>query len=140
MATALGPAPYLRRAFSVDKPVTSARLYVTALGLYQARLNGRRVGDAFLTPGWTDYTQRVLYQAYDVTALLRVGDNVLGAIIADGWYSGFAASTSAGRAYYGTAPELLAQLVITFAGGDEQWVVTDEHWQARAATIRRPTC
>ena len=137
VATALGPAPYLRRAFSVDKPVTSARLYVTALGLYQARLNGRRVGDAFLTPGWTDYTQRVLYQAYDVTALLRVGDNVLGAIIADGWYSGFAGfDAKRAGAHYGTAPELLAQLVITFAGGDEQWVVTDEHWQARAATIR----
>ena len=67
----------------------SARLYVTALGLYEARLNGHRVGDAFLAPGWTDYGQRVLYQAYDVTSLLATGENVLGAIIADGWYAGF---------------------------------------------------
>jgi alpha-L-rhamnosidase len=137
VATALGPAPYLRRAFTVDKPVASARLYVTALGLYQARLNGCRVVDAFLTPGWTDYTQRVPYQTYDVTALLRVGENVLGAIIADGWYAGFVGfNAKRAGAHYGTAPELLAQLVITFADGDEQWVVTDEHWQASVAAIR----
>ena len=73
MARALTPAPYLRRAFTVDQPVTSARLYVTALGLYEARLNGRRVGDGFLTPGWTDYTQRIAYQTYDVTGLTEPG-------------------------------------------------------------------
>ena len=89
VARALTPAPYLRRAFTADQPVTSARLYVTALGLYEARLNGRRVGDGFLTPGWTDYTQRIAYQTYDVTGLLNQGDNVLGAILAHGWYAGF---------------------------------------------------
>ena len=89
VARALTPAPYLRRAFTVDQPVTSARLYVTALGLYEARLNGRRVGDGFLNPGWTDYTRRIAYQTYDVTGLLNQGDNVLGAIIAHGWYAGF---------------------------------------------------
>ena len=89
VARALTPAPYLRRAFTVDQLVTSARLYVTALGLYEARLNGRRVGDGFLTPGWTDYTQRIAYQTYDVTGLLNQGDNVLGAILAHGWYAGF---------------------------------------------------
>ena len=89
VARALTPAPYLRRAFTVGQPVTSARLYVTALGLYEARLNGRRVGDGFLTPGWTDYRRRIAYQAYDVTSLLAEGENVLGAILADGWYAGF---------------------------------------------------
>ena len=89
MARALTPAPYLRRAFTVDQPVASARLYVTALGLYEARLNGRRVGDGYLTPGWTDYARRIAYQAYDVTKLLNQGGNVLGAILADGWYAGF---------------------------------------------------
>ena len=69
--------------------MTSARLYVTALGLYEARLNGQRVGDAVLAPGWTDYAQRIPYQTYDVTGLLRTGDNVLGAIAADGWACGF---------------------------------------------------
>ncbi len=89
MASALRPAPYLRRSFTLAGPVASARLHVTALGLYEARLNGQRVGDAFLTPGWTDYGQRVLYQTYDVTGLLRGGENVLGAVLGDGWYAGF---------------------------------------------------
>jgi hypothetical protein len=89
VAKALNPAPYLRRAFTVDQPVAAARLYVTALGLYEARLNGRRVGDAVLAPGWTDYARRIPYLTYDVTGLLAEGDNVLGAILADGWYSDF---------------------------------------------------
>jgi alpha-L-rhamnosidase len=137
VAKALAPAPYLRRAFSVEKLVASARLYVTALGLYEARLNGHRVGDAFLTPGWTDYARRVLYQSYDVTGLLTSGENVLGAVLADGWYAGFIGfDVKRAGAFYGTAPELLAQLVITFRDGTSQWVVTDEHWQAQSAAIR----
>ena len=103
VARAMTPAPYLRRAFTVDQPVTSARLYVTALGLYEARLNGRRVGDGFLTPGWTDYTQRIAYQTYDVTGLLNQGDNVLGAIIAHGGTPASTASTPSGPALT-TAP------------------------------------
>lgn len=133
---ALGPAPYLRRAFTVDGPVTSARLYVTALGLYEARLNGQRIGDAFLAPGWTDYDRRVLYQTYDVTGLVRAGENVLGAIIADGWYAGFVGfDAKRAGAHYGTEPELLAQLVVTFADGSQQRVVTDGHWQEQGGAI-----
>ena len=137
VATALNPAPYLRRAFGVGQPVASARLYVTALGLYEARLNGHRVGDRFLTPGWTDYTQRIPYQTYDVTGLLAEGENVIGAILADGWYAGFFGyDAKHAGAHYGTAPELLAQLVITFWDGTGQEIVTDEQWQARLAAIR----
>jgi alpha-L-rhamnosidase len=133
----LTPAPYLRRAFSVDKPVASARLYVTALGLYEARLNGQRVGDAFLSPGWTDYGKRVHYQTYDVTSLMTSGENVLGAIIADGWYAGyFGFDPKRAGAHYGTVPELLAQLVIAFGDGSQERVVTDEHWTVRTAAIR----
>jgi len=137
VAGTLTPAPYLRRAFSVDKPAVSARLYVTALGLYEARLNGHRIGDAFLTPGWTDYGQRVLYQTYDVTGLLAAGENVLGAIIADGWYAGFVGyDAKRAGAHYGKAPELLAQLAITFADGSRQWIMTDESWQSATGAIR----
>jgi alpha-L-rhamnosidase len=137
VAMALKPAPYLRRAFTVSQPVVSARLYVTALGLYEARLNGQRIGDAFLTPGWTDYGQRILYQTYDVTSLLSHGENVLGAIIADGWYAGFVGyDAKRAGAHYGTAPELLAQLAITFGDGTAAQVVTDSQWQARLAAIR----
>jgi alpha-L-rhamnosidase len=138
VAAALAPAPYLRRGFTVeDKPVAAARLYVTALGLYEARLNGQRVGDAFLSPGWTDYGERLLYQTYDVTSLVAAGENVLGAVLADGWYAGFVGfDAKRAGAHYGPRPELLAQLVITFTDGSQQWVVTDQHWQARAGAIR----
>ena len=134
---ALHPAPYLRRAFTLAKPVESARLHVTALGLYEARLNGRRVGDAFLTPGWTDYDRRVPYQTYDVTGLLADGENVLGAVLADGWYAGFVGfDAKRAGAHYGPAPELLAQLVIAFADGSREVVGTDPNWQGRFATVR----
>jgi alpha-L-rhamnosidase len=137
VAAALRPAPYLRRSFTLAGPVATARLHVTALGLYEARLNGQRVGDAFLTPGWTDYGQRVLYQAYDVTALLRDGENVLGAILGDGWYSGFVGfDAKRAGAHYGPAPELLAQLEVTFADGTVARVVTDGAWQGRFAALR----
>ena len=137
VARALTPAPYLRRVFTVDQPVASARLYVTALGLYEARLNGRRVGDGFLTPGWTDYSRRIAYQAYDVTGLLAEGENVLGAIMADGWYAGFYGfDPKRAGAHYGKAPELLAQLVLRLADGSEQRIVTDGQWQSSAGAIR----
>src|SRR6202521_4760169 len=80
------PAAYLRRTFAVSKSVRSARLYVTALGSYRGLLNGNRVGDDVLTPEFTDYRKRVLYQAYDVTSLLVHGNNVLSAVLGDGWY------------------------------------------------------
>ena len=137
VTNALRAAPYLRRPFQVRQPVRAARLYITALGLYEARLNGRRVGDAHLAPGWTDYGQRIHYQAYDVTELVAPGENVLGAVIADGWYSGFIGfDAKHAGAQYGLAPELLAQLVITLADGSQQWVATDEHWRASFAAIR----
>ncbi|MGI8446574.1 MAG: family 78 glycoside hydrolase catalytic domain [Streptosporangiaceae bacterium] len=134
---AMNPAPYLRRSFTISQPVASARLHVTALGLYEARLNGDRVGDAVLAPGWTDYAQRIAYQTYDVTGLLRPGENVLGALLADGWYSGFAGfDAKRAGAHYGASPEFLAQLVIGFADGTSQQIVTDAHWQAQFAAIR----
>ena len=137
VARALGPVPHLRRAFTVDKPVASARLHVTALGLYEARLNGRRVGDAVLAPGWTDYTRRIPYQTYDVTGLLADGENVLGALLADGWYCGFIGfDAKRAGAQYGPAPEFLAQLVIRFADGSDQWIVTDGRWRAAFGAIR----
>ena len=137
VAMTMNPAPYLRRAFTLDQPVAAARLYVTALGLYEARLNGYRVGDGVLTPGWTDYAHRIVYQTYDVTGLLNQGDNVLGAIIADGWYSGFYGfDAKHAGAHYGTAPELLAQLDITYADGSREWIVTDEQWRSADGAIR----
>ena len=94
--------------------VQKARLYITACGLYEARLNGVRVGDAVLAPDITDYRKRVQYQTYDVTALVREGENELTVQLADGWYRG---STGAWgiRNQYGTVTKLLAQLELTRA-------------------------
>jgi alpha-L-rhamnosidase len=137
VAMALRPAPYLRHSFTLAGPVATARLHITALGLYEARLNGQRVGDGFLTPGWTDYDQRVLYQSYDVTGLLAQGENVLGAILADGWYSGFVGfDAKRAGAHYGPSPELLAQLDITLRDGTTVRVVSDDAWHGRFAAIR----
>jgi len=137
VASALRPAPYLRHSFTLAGPVASARLHVTALGLYEARLNGQRVGDAFLTPGWTDYGQRVLYQTYDVTGLLRAGENVLAALLGDGWYAGFVGfDAKRAGAHYGSAPELLAQLEITLEDGTAARVVSDGQWHGRFAAVR----
>jgi len=82
------PCPMLRKAFRVEGPVRSARTYVTSLGLYELELNGRRVDDQVLTPGWTSYDKRLQYQTYDVTELLQEGENAVGATLGDGWYRG----------------------------------------------------
>jgi alpha-L-rhamnosidase len=135
----LEPTPLLRRAFATaaGAPPVRARLYASARGLYELRLNGERVGDGELTPGWTDYDVRIQYQAYDVTALVRGGDNVLAATLADGWWSGFAGFDARRRgAHYGTFPQLIAQLRLDYADGSSELVVTDEQWRARRGPTR----
>jgi alpha-L-rhamnosidase len=121
------PCPFLRRSFSLDKPVAAARLYVTALGVYEASINGQRVGEAELAPGWTDFSKRVSYQTYDVTSLLHQGRNVIGAILGDGWYCGNLEWR--GRQFYGDRPKLLAQLTITHPDGSQTLIVSDQSWQ-----------
>ncbi len=121
------PAPFLRRSFMLDAPVLQARLYITALGLYECTINGQRVGQDLFTPGWTDYRRRVQYQVYDVTDALHEGENVIGVILGDGWYCGHVAW--AGRQNYGDRPKLLAQLMITHTDGSTQTVVSNRSWR-----------
>ena len=127
------PAPFLRARFTIDRPVARARLYATALGVYEPHLNGRVVGDDVFAPGWTDYDIRVQYQAYDVTDLLRLGENVLGAILGDGWYAGYVGWLE--RQRYGDRPKFLAQLAITFADGSTQTIATDASWKTSFGPI-----
>ena len=121
------PVDNFRKQISVDAEVKSARLYITACGLYEARLNGEKIGNFCLAPGHTDYRKRVQYQTYDVTELLSVGDHTMTVQLADGWYRG---STGAWgiRNQYGTETKLLAQLEITYADGRRDTIVTDESW------------
>jgi alpha-L-rhamnosidase len=127
------PCPYLRHTFTVDKPVASARLYATALGLYECHLNSRRVGEDIFTPGWTDYRKRVQYQVYDVTDLLADGPNALGAVLGDGWYCGHVGGGP--RQGYGDRPKLLAQLEIRYADGTTQTVATDSAWNTSTGPL-----
>lgn len=125
----------LRRAFTVDAPVKSARLYATALGAYEMFLNGKRVGDQALAPGWTDYRERVVYQTYDVTADLKAGANAMGALLAPGWYEDSLEWYQRPNNYGVTPPALLAELRIEHTDGSVQWVATDASWQARRSSI-----
>jgi len=123
----LPPPPYLRRTFSVDKPIERATVYASALGLYELHINGQRVGKDFFTPGWTDYTKRVYYQTYDVANLLTPGNNAIGAVLADGWYAGYLGFGKK-REHYGSEPRLFAQLEVEYTDGSRQTVVTDKSW------------
>jgi alpha-L-rhamnosidase len=129
------PAPLLRSTFELKGAVKAARIYVTSLGLYELHLNGQRVGDAQLTPGWTSYDRRLLYQIYDVTDLLCEGDNALGAILADGWYRGWL-GFSGNRNTYGDRLALLLQLHITYADGSQEVITSSDAWRATTGPIR----
>jgi len=126
--------PYLRKTFSIASKIRSARLFTTALGVYELRLNGQRVGDQYLAPGWTDYNKRVRYQVYDVTAQLQQGRNVLGAIVAPGWFSGHAGLFNAVE-FYGKVPALLTQLEITSDDGSIQRIISDESWKSHPGPL-----
>jgi alpha-L-rhamnosidase len=127
----------LRRAFTVSAPIKSARLYATALGAYEMFLNGKRVGDQVLAPGWTDYRERVYYQTYDVTKLVSEGQNAIGALLAPGWYSTSLEWLQQPNNYGLTPPALLAQLRIEHTDGTVEWVSTDSSWLARPSYILR---
>ncbi len=131
------PAPHFRRPFSVAAPVGRARLYATARGLYRPYLNGARVGDHELAPGWTDYNDRILYQTFDVTDRVVSGENVLGIVLSDGWWSGFVGSDRREQGYHwGRYPQAWAQLVIDYEDGGTDWVTTGEGWRYADGEIR----
>jgi alpha-L-rhamnosidase len=104
------PAHVLRRRFTLDAVPDRARLHAAALGIYEATLNGERVGDHWLAPGWTAYRHRIHAQTYDVTSLLRQGDNELVVTVADGWHRGFLGFAT-NRNVYGDRLGLVAQLI-----------------------------
>ncbi len=123
------PSPHLRRDFSIDGDVASARLYVTALGVYEVEINGARVGDEVLAPGWSSYHHRLRYRTHDVTELVRHGANAIGAVLADGWARGNLIET---RAVYTDRLALLAQLEVTLVDGTSVVMGTDDTWVTSA--------
>jgi alpha-L-rhamnosidase len=128
------PAPLLRSVLAVPGGVVKARLYATAHGLYEATLNGRRVGDQVLAPGWTSYAHRLRYQTYDVTDLVREGGNELEVLLGNGWYRGRLGFRGR-RALFGDRLALLAQLEVTTADGSVHVLSTDNSWTARESGV-----
>ncbi len=129
------PVSLLRNEFTVDSPVSSARLYVTALGAYTVHINGTRVGNQILAPGWTDYRERVPYQTFDVTKLVHNGRNAIGAYLAAGWYIGPLTWLQTTFPYGNTPPALQAQLRLERSDGHVEWVTTDATWKATISEI-----
>lgn len=127
--------PRVRRAFEVASDVRSARLYVSAHGLYEVEINGRRVGDDALSPGWTVYGERLRYYTYDVTDHLRAGANAIGSWLADGWYRGRLGFHGGYPNLYGSDIGLIAQLEIEHVDGTRSTVATDAEWEAALSPI-----
>lgn len=124
------PAFLLRKTFTLRGPLRSARIYASAAGVYEIELNGRRVGDVFMAPGWTSYTKRMQYQTYDVTSDLNQGANGIGITLANGWY------VWEHRKSYGDRWAALLQLHVTYEDGTEEIIATDPTWKASTGPIR----
>jgi alpha-L-rhamnosidase len=121
------PGPLLRGELDLKKRVRSARVYASARGIYMLSINGQRVGDQYLAPGWTDYSKRIQAQTYDVTALLRPGRNVIGAALGDGWFRG---KVGLGwNKVYGDSLAFIAKLHVTYEDGSTATFVTGDHWR-----------
>lgn len=125
--------PVFTRRFSVAAPVAHARLYVTALGVYEATLNGQPVNDTYFAPGWTNYRKRLQYQTYalDVSS----GENEVAVTVGNGWYKGALGFTPVPN-NYGDRTALLAVVCLTYDDGREEWFGTDESWQVTTGPIR----
>lgn len=138
---ASNPSPLFRHEFRAENPVHSARLVITSLGLYQAEINGQLVGEQLFTPGWTAYDERLQYQVYDVTRLLRTGDNAIGVTLGDGWYRGRLGLSADDpedhmRNIWGDRLALLAQLHIRYTDGSTAVIGTDDSWSTSTGPIR----
>ncbi len=131
------PAALLRKSFAIAKTVKSARIYATALGSYQLFVNGAKVSSDVLTPDFTDYSKRVLYQSYDVTALLKPGKNAVAAMLGDGWF-GSPLTWTGTPFFFRTAPtRFMTQLEMTYSDGSHETIASDGSWKATASPVLR---
>ena len=129
------PSPYFRKEFTTDKKIQTATAYITSHGMYEATINGQRVGDAYLTPGWTAYQKRLQYQVYDVTSMMNDGPNAIGVMLGNGWYRGiigFANNIN----YYGKDIALLCQINIKYTDGSIASIVSDASWKTSTGAIQ----
>lgn len=128
---------YLRKEFQISKSIQEAYICTTALGIYNLYINGKKVGNDELTPGWTSYKKHLCCQTYDVKKYMKSGSNAMGAIVAAGWYKGYMGFSDHVRLrnHYGEMTAFLAQLLIRYEDGSEEVFVTDETWQGADAPV-----
>ena len=127
-------SPLFRKEFTIDRPVRRARLFVAGMGLYEARLNGGRVGDRVLTPTKTDYQKRILYDTYDVSKELRTGKNAIGAMLGNGWFNTPEKWWGWRMQWYGL-PRLVLQLEISYMDGTSSRILSDESWRSALGPV-----
>ena len=128
------PCSYFRKEITVGKNLISARMYATALGLYEAEINGEKVGEQLFTPGWTSYDKRVQYQTYDITPMLQVGTNAVSVALGDGWYRGYM-GFGGQKNFYGNETAIRIQIQLNYADGNSEEIITDESWKVSEGPI-----
>ena len=129
------PSPMFRKDFDIqNKSVSKATAYITAHGMYEGEINGKRIGDSYFTPGWTSYGKRLQYQVYDVTELLTQGKNAVGLTLGNGWYRGYLAWGDRND-HYGSDISLLFQLEVIYSDGTKQTIITDKSWKSSVGPV-----
>jgi len=126
---------YFRKAFELPSKIETARLYITGLGIYEAEINGERVGNHVLAPGWQSYDNRHVYDTYDVTQLLKEGVNAIGAVVGEGWYSGRLGWVAGQRNVFGDKIGLLSLLVVTLENGTKIRIPSDNTWKSSGGPV-----
>lgn len=127
-------SPLFRKEFAIKKKIRSALVYITAKGLYEANINGQRIGDDYFAPGWTSYKDHLQYQVYDVTAALKNGANAIGVTLGNGWYKG-RIGFGGQRNFYGDTRALLMQLEVEYTDGSKESINTDNSWKTSYGPI-----
>ncbi|GAB6283050.1 MAG: family 78 glycoside hydrolase catalytic domain [Ignavibacterium sp.] len=129
------PAAYFKKTFKVNKKTKRAFIYCSALGLYHLNINNKNVTDDLFTPGWSNFNKNVYYNSYEITSLIRKGNNTVNIILADGYYSGYC-GWERGRNYYGKFPAIKIQLMINYDDGTEEIISTDKSWLSAEGPVR----
>lgn len=127
-------APFLRKSFAVSKNVKTALLFISGLGHYQASINGKKIGNAFLAPGWTTYDKTVLYNSYDITGAIAKGSNAIGVVLGNGFYNISQERYVKGTGSFGS-PKMIAQLKLLYEDDSEEFIVSDASWKTKASPI-----
>ena len=128
------PCPVLKKKFQLREKPISATLYITALGMYRAHINGTQIDQDMLAPGWTSYSNHIQYQTYDVSDMFTKGENMISVILGSGWYMGRLAWENK-RNHYGDRGALLAQLIIKYQDTTTQTIATDETWKSCESAV-----